>query len=69
MLPSASWKEGDDGQGDRAAPLQPPELAWNKLAPQSRCPPMLGQDTPACFDYIFYMVLDSSPLSNNADCQ
>lgn len=69
MLPSASWEEGDDRQWDGAALLQPPEPGWSELAPRSRCPPTLGQNTPACFDYIFYMVLDFPPLSNDAGCQ
>lgn len=47
MLPSTDWEEGDAGQRDGAALLQPPDLAWSKLAPPSRCPPTVGQNMPA----------------------
>lgn len=62
-------REGDDGQWDGAVPLQPPELGWNGLAVQDRCPPTLGENTATCFNYIFYRVVDFSPLSNDAVCQ
>lgn len=45
--------ESDDGQWDRAAAHQPPELGWRGLALQDICPPTLGQNMAACFNYIF----------------
>lgn len=42
-------REGNDGQWDRAVPLQPLELGWSGLA----LPPTLGQNTATCFNYIF----------------
>lgn len=30
MLLSASWEEGEEGQRDGAALLQPPELGWSE---------------------------------------
>lgn len=63
QLEDARWKaqvhalfcmrESDDGQWDRAAPLQPPELGWSGLALQDRCPPTEGQNMAACFNNIF----------------
>lgn len=70
-LPSASCLGAElrrKGQG-RAAQLWPPVPGLEVPAHQSRCPTAQGQNALVCFDFVFKMVSDFFPLSNDAGCQ